>query len=360
MPARWLRFKKNDYDKNYQNLKMNSSTITYFKQPEITFAPEIRSLPTSENVHPKLDIFGNQQESNADYFAFPTQIGQLAYSYTSLKKGQGPLTTKERIKRIILSLCAGLLFSELVYLTLPIQGPFFVAVVFLLPTLGLGLFQVYHSAFLHTNLFVGINGFAEFQCEFRRENISQSKEYLFADATNMYYYQQDVYKNFVYSKSNFTFIWFNRKTGQILYKKTGEFNKKVPLKRQPITLAFCRSIENMWTIYLTDQTDELLKSKGKLSFYLYPSENESLLEYIQLGLGAITFLKDSNSFTYRSEDIKQMFLSDHYLVIQHTNFRRNMLFFKSGNEDRIPLLNLCDRQYFFDCLEYLLGYKIKS
>ncbi|MCH6202178.1 hypothetical protein MMU07_21555, partial [Aquiflexum sp. LQ15W] len=46
------------------------------------------------------------------------------------------------------------------------------------------------------------------------------------------------------------------------------------------------------------------------------------------------------------------------LFIEHNNFQKTLFFFKSGNSDKIPMLNLCNRQYFFKAMEILLGYKI--
>jgi hypothetical protein len=46
------------------------------------------------------------------------------------------------------------------------------------------------------------------------------------------------------------------------------------------------------------------------------------------------------------------------LFIEHKNFEKKLFFFKSGNQDSIPLRMLCNRQFFYKAMELLLGYTI--
>lgn len=94
-------------------------------------------------------------------------------------------------------------------------------------------------------------------------------------------------------------------------------------------------------------------------FNLYSHEKNIFSSYIKLGIGFITFLKSQNEeFTYKFNEIKRMYSKGNELHIQHNNFERKLFFFKSGNEDVIPMINLCNRQFFYKAMELLLGYKI--
>lgn len=330
----------------------------YSTQPNIIFSPDERAVRKTPNIVPSFDLFGDKQKPDTDFFVYPKEIGHIVYAYSDLKQNRNPLSTSTRIKRIVLAMLIGLIISMVFYMLVSVDSHILIVLIFLVPALILGLVQVSISTFTHTNKFVGINGFAEFDCEFRRSNIRHSTEIMFEQATDMYHYQLDVYNNLIYSKSNFTYIWLNRESGNIIYKATGVFNKKNVLRQQPVQLNFCRAIERIWTIYLKDYFKKQLQLKGYLSFYLYANQDKRLKEYIRLKQGAIIFLKNETTFVYNRDDIKKMYITGNDLVLQHNNFKRNMLFFKSGNEDVIPLLNLCDRPFFYNCLSILLGYNV--
>ena len=91
---------------------------------------------------------------------------------------------------------------------------------------------------------------------------------------------------------------------------------------------------------------------------LYSFENNFFQPYIRLGVGYITFLKGDESFTYKFNEIKRMYSKGAELFIEHHNFEKKLFFFKSGNQNSIPLRNLCNIQFFFKAIELLLGYKI--
>ena len=110
--------------------------------------------------------------------------------------------------------------------------------------------------------------------------------------------------------------------------------------------------EKYFTIYLLDNMEKELELKGYIEFIL--SAN---VPYIQLGIGFITFLKDKETFTYYFKDIKRIYTQEMQLYIEHKNYQK-ILFFKSGNQNSIPLELLCNRNFFYKAMEILLGYKI--
>jgi len=141
----------------------------------------------------------------------------------------------------------------------------------------------------------------------------------------------------------------------------GEYDKNYDIKFRGMyhLLDFCRSIERYWTIYLLDRLEQDLQEKGFVTFTIFSREKSKFQKYIKLGIGFITFIKPSGEeFTYKFNDIKKVYTRGNELHIQHKNFERTLFFFKSGNEDVIPMLDLCNRQFFYKALEILLGYSI--
>ena len=82
------------------------------------------------------------------------------------------------------------------------------------------------------------------------------------------------------------------------------------------------------------------------------------MPYIRIGIGFITFLNGNETFTYKFNEIKRIYSKNAELFIEHKNFEKKMFFFKSGNQNSVPLRNLSNRNFFYKALEILIGYSI--
>lgn len=213
----------------------------------------------------------------------------------------------------------------------------------------------------HQNYFIGINGFAQFKCEGSTENITFKEEVNFNDVTDLFFLTTVNKRNFSYVNTDFLFIWMNTRNEKIVSSASGTFNNE---KGNPNKYAYPdywmnKYAEHYWTIYLLDKMEDNLQRDGFILFKLYSVESNLYQDYIKLGIGFITFIKPGGQeFAYGFNEIKRVYTKGNDLRIQHKNFERTLYFFKSGNEDVIPLLNLCNRQFFIKAMEILLGYAI--
>jgi hypothetical protein len=116
--------------------------------------------------------------------------------------------------------------------------------------------------------------------------------------------------------------------------------------------------EKSWTLYLLDNMESTLEKNGFLDFKLCQFDPFVCASYIRLGIGFITFLFNGKETTYRFNEIKRIYTKGTDLFIEHDNFKKHLFISESGDKNYIPLLNLCNRQFFIKAIEILLGYSI--
>lgn len=317
-----------------------------------------REQQETPQFKPIFDLWGNKLDESFDFFKLPKRIGKIIGAFSDLVVGIEPLTGSQKIFRLLKGLLVGLVIGTLIYF-IGSPNEIWTVIWFVVPTaIALWIMNA-SNKFIHSNFFVGVNGFAEYKCVDNRNNITVDTEVNFNDITDVYLYQVEKKVNFNYQGTDFLYVFLNTNNGKIAYVKEGTFDKKTKIEDQGIELNFCRRVEQYWTIYLLDKMEKDIEQKGHIPFNLYSHESNSYTPYIKLGIGQITFIKKENEeFTYKFNDIKRMYSKGSDLFIEHKNFQKTFFFFKSGNEDKIPMLNLCNRQYFYKAMEILLGYKI--
>lgn len=330
----------------------------YYEPTKPFYSSRDRQTQETPQFNPVFDIFGKKFQEELDFFILPKRIGKIIGAFSDLHKEGRPLTPKEKNLGLLKGLGIGLAIGTAIYFLASLTNPIWIAIWFTVPTAGILWLVNAGNKFIHTNLFIGVNGFAEYKCEDSRKNITVSEEVNFNDVTDMYIYQIEKKVNFNYQGTDFLYVWLNCDTGKVAYVKEGSFDKKQKIEDQGMELNFQRVCERYWTVYLLDKLEENLQKNGHITFNLYSHEKNTYQTYIKLGIGHITFIKEENEeFTYKFNEIKKLYTKGSNLHIQHLNFEKKFYFFKSGNEDVIPLLNLCNRQFFFKAIELLLGYK---
>jgi curved DNA-binding protein CbpA len=318
-----------------------------------------RELQETPQFNPIYNIWGDKLPEGLEFFKLPKKIGKIISGFSDLVLNTQPLSNGQKTKRILIGALIGLAIGTAIYFIASLTNPIWIAIWFIVPTAIMIWAKDAGNKFKHTNLYVGVNGFAEFVCEDSRDNIVTATEVNFNEVTDVYLYQVDYSRNYVYQHTKYIYVWLDRPTGKVRYAKEGEYNKKTEIKQQPFLLNFYRTTEKYWTVYLLDRLEETLQKQGYVLFCLYSHEKNLYQEYIKLGIGKITFIKGKGEeFTYKFNEIKKMYTKGSELRIQHKNFERTLYFFKSGNEDVIPLTNLCNRQFFLRAIEILLGYSI--
>ena len=306
-----------------------------------------------------MNFLGEKLSENSVFFARPKKIGKIICGMSNLYKSTESYTEKQKVVRVVKNALIGLGIGTTIFFLANLSNPIWIIIWFTVPTLIAIWVASAINSFKHHNYFVGVNGFAEYICEDSVENIVVSKEINFNDVTDLYVYQADKRTKGNYQTTEFLYAWLNSTNNKIPYAKEGSYNKSSEIKLQSFHINFCRAAEKYWTVYLLDNMESILQKQGFIEFNLYSHEKNLYLRYIKLGIGFITFIKGGNEeFTYKFNEIKKMYSKGDVLQVQHNNFERKLYFFKSGNEDLIPLSALCNRQFFYRATELLLGYEI--
>ncbi|MDL2320247.1 DnaJ domain-containing protein [Alistipes sp. OttesenSCG-928-B03] len=330
----------------------------YYEPFKPFYSNRDRELQDTPQYNPIFDLLGNKIPDNIDFFILPKRIGKLIGGFSDFIKGSEPSTAKQ--KRIWTLKCLGVaVLLSLLIILLGKPNEIWTVIWAVAPALLALFFAKAGNVFLHKNYFVGVNGFAEYECRDNKTNLTENIEVNFNDVTDLYVYQVERRLNYSYQGTDFLYMFLDTRTDKIPYAKEGSYNKKDDFKNQPVDLIFCRRIEQYWTIYLLDKMESILQEKGYVPFNIYIKDKNIYAPYIKLGIGYITFIKsDTDEFTYKFNEIKRMYSKGSELHIEHNNFQKKMFFFKSGNEDVIPMLHLCNRQFFYKAMELLLGYRI--
>jgi hypothetical protein len=312
-----------------------------------------------ESYFPKFDLWDNPVDEYLEFLKLPKNIGNILYAYSDIIKGTMPLTTKQKRIGLLKGFFIALIIGGLIYI---IFKPNIVwAIMWLVIPIVIILLLINNmNKFEHTNLFIGDNGFAEYQWKKNRDNIIVDNEVNFNDMTDVYLYQVETRVNYTYKGTDYLYIFFNTNNGEIFYSQGGTYNKKDSTETQPLKFIFCRKIEKIWTVCLLKNMEKRLAESGYIMFNLYFHEKALYLPYIKLGQDYITFIRgDGENFTYFFNEIKKIYSKGTDLYIEHNDFRKRLFRKSSGNKDLIPMLNLCNRSFFYMAMEKLSGYQIK-
>lgn len=310
----------------YKEEKPKEKEKQFFYDPHRPFySNQERIVNETPQFNPKINHWGEKLQDNADFFKLPKNIGRIVSGYTTLTTEMYPSNKRRSFWASLFGLS---------------NKP---------------------RKFAHINTFIGVNGFAELRCEGTRQNIVSSFELNFKDVTDMLHASIINKYNFSYSNTAFTFIWLNNnklvsEVSDLYYSKEGNPEKWYTNYWLNVFA------EKYWTVYLLDNMEKDLETKGFIEFCFYTKNDNGYVKipYIQLGIGYIKFLLAKGDITYHFNEIKRVYRKGTELFIEHTNYEKKLLLFESGNKNGIPIMALSNRQYFFKAMELLLGYKFSE
>lgn len=306
---------------------------------------------------PKINHWGEKLPENADFFKLPTNIGKIISGYTTLTKKMNPSTSRETSLRYVKSIGVALAISAGIIFGFSVQNEILIAICGIIPLCLALWIASKDSEFKHTNTFIGVNGFAEFKCEGSRDNIIDSFEINFNDITDLIRVTEVRKRNFQYSNTGYCFSWLKNNK---FIKEIANFHLSEDgnPERNETDYWLNDFAEKYWTVYLLDNMEKDLETKGYIEFSIYNKESNYVkTPYIHLGIGYIKFITNKGDVTYNFNEIKRVYSKGTNLFIEHTNYEKKLFFFESGNKNGIPLLNLSNKQFFFRAMHLLLGYK---
>lgn len=318
-----------------------------------------RKVNETPQFEPKFDIWGGEISDSIDFFILPKKIGKIISGYSTIFKHSKPSTNKEKSKRIIKAIGISLAISLFIIFAFNVENPIWIFVWGLLPLLINLWFANFSNSFSGTCFYIGVNGIAYFKCKDNRKNITDSYEINFNNVTDFISIRVINKTNFNYTGTDYSFVWLNNNS--VIKEINGSHDSK---EGKPSILHFDfwlhEKAEKYWTIYLLDNMEKDLESKGYLEFNLFEYSNNRFnkIPYIHLGIGYIKFLTSKGEVNYRFNEIKQIYTKGNNLFIEHSNYEKKFYFFESGNKNGIPLSNLSNRLFFFKAMELLIGYKL--
>ncbi len=317
-----------------------------------------RKQQETPQFKPKINHWGEPLPGNAEFFTLPKNIGKIISGFTTLTSEIKPSTQKgTTLKYVKFGLIASVISLFLIFV-FSVQNPIWIGILILVPFALCIRIAFVATWFRHACNFIGVNGFAEYNCEDRPDNIVSSYEINFNGITDMVKFVVIRKVNFSYSGTDYSFVWF--KEGKLVREVNGTHGSKEDNPERIHTSFWLNTwAERYWTVYLLDKMETELEKRGYLQFnlYVYKEDNFHQTPYIQLGIGFIKFLTAKGDVVYNFNEIKRVYTKGTNLFIEHTNYEKKFFFFESGNKNGIPLTNLSNRQFFFRAIELLLGYK---
>lgn len=364
--------KRSEYDKKYKvyfidqneerkkpNTREEDNEGKFSHNPHRSFfSYQDRIVDKTPQLNPKINHWGEKLLDNVIFFKLPKNIGKIISGHTTLTKEVDSRTWKDTILSYVKSIGIALIISVVIIFLFTIRNQYVIIILeFILLAISIW-FTHDVNKFEHVNTFVGINGFAEFECKNNIENTTKSFEINFKEITDLLRVTEVVKRNFAYAHTNFGFVWLNN--NRIIKEVNGCYFSEEGNPEKTYTSYWLNHFsERYWTIYLLDNMENELETKGYLEFFLYSFSNNQYLKnpYIQLGIGYIKFITDKGIVTYNFNEIKKVYKRGTSLFIEHTNYEKKFLFFENGNKNGIPLMNLSNREFFFRAMDILLGYK---
>lgn len=246
----------------------------FFYEPFKPFYSERdRNLQDTPQVKPIFNLSGKKLNRKIDFFTLPKNIGKIVGAYSDLTIEDKPFSQKEKNLNILKAIGIGAILGSLIFFIAGLSNPFWIIFWYVGPSLLFLWMANNVNSFEHVNLFVGINGFAEYKCKEKRENIIFSREINFNDITDLYVYKVDKSLNYSYQGTDFLYLWMNTNNNNIYYTLDGTYDKKAKEESLAYDIVFMRKCEQYWTLYLLDKMEEKLQKDGYILFNLYSHEN---------------------------------------------------------------------------------------
>ena len=183
--------KKKQNQKQYEKEREEKFYYEPFKS---FYSYRDRVQQETPQFNPIFDIWGENIQANIDFFILPKRIGKIIGAYSDYMKGEQPFSTSQKNIRILKGLAIGLMIGALILLIGKLSLIWTIICFVALCSIALVIVKSTNK-FKRTNLFVGVNGFAEYICKDNIDNLTADIEVNFNDITDVYLYQVEKIAN---------------------------------------------------------------------------------------------------------------------------------------------------------------------
>jgi curved DNA-binding protein CbpA len=228
------------------------------------YSSQDRYQQNTQAVSPIIDFWGDKISEEMEFFCFPKHVGKIVCGFTTLKKTDNPRT--------------GFL-SGLTNLT-----------------------------FLHNCSFIGINGFAEAEMYKNREQKAFKYEINFNEVKGVLVNITQNYRNFVYTNTSYSYLWFN-KNGDLIRQIESTYTNKNGNPEKYVSDFWTNNLaERYWSVYLLDMMENELRVNGYIDFYLVVLDKNKFVtvKFIELGIGYLKVIYSNRETRYNFNEIKQI------------------------------------------------------
>ena len=277
-----------------------------------------------------------------DFFAPPPpEIGEVLNAYSSLKRGQRPLSAAAKGA---IMFGPGVVALAVLWYTHAVDDIWQVVIFVALFVVGW-----FVTRFSHTCTYVGKEGVARFRCKKDRENITQQEVFLFRDAAELRTSQTRHYHNGGYTGTNYDFTWTDDE-GRKVFRCQGTYHgeKKPPKPTDPFH--FAQAAEAAWSVHLLDRVQEQLDSAGAIVFRLGGSD------WVAVGPGFLELNLKGERRRCESAEIGGVSIHDGTFKVKRTDAREG--WFRSTGVFQFPYGTMANARVFLLAVDRLLGHRL--
>lgn len=316
---------------------------------------------TNTEVDEILDFWDEPIKNYFVFFKQPQKIGKIYYAFSDLYIKEKPLTKRQKRLNTLSGFAYAFVVSALIIL-IGNPKPFWIAAWILIPFFIALSYVLKKNKNIHKNLYVGNNGFAEYHCSNGIDNIVLQREIVFTEITDFYFLYKEIYQDGKYQNTEYKFTFYNSNKTETVYKTKGSFIKQENQKMHPIDFLYCKKVERFWTLYLMNNMQSKMNSRGFIEFCLFVDDvlESGYRPYIRLYKDKIEVIRfDHSKVIYLLDEISELKMVETKLIIRHKNLKKTF-FGISGQEDIVPLLEMCNTYFFFHAMEELYGFDLSS
>jgi len=302
--------------------------------------------PEDLQTHAGTDIYDDM-----DYFAPPPEeIGEVTSASTTLTRGKAPMGPGLRAVAILGSAFAGLVIGVGIDFAAGVRNPFWMACWPVVLAGGGALITWAFTGFSHTCTYVGREGVARYDCKGSRDQVTETELFQFRKATELRTTTVRRYTNGVYQGTDYTYTWTDV-GGRKVHTIKGTYSSEAGNPPALDLYHYASSAEMAWSLYLLDDAQRQLTTKGEVRFRLGGDDYVAVgKDYLRLRLGGQKIERDTR-------DIQSVSVKQGVFIVKEVGAKEG--WFRSKGVFKFDYSKLANPQLFMLLLDKVAGLPIE-